>query len=337
MSADWTSAMDHEKPTGPVRNPTASGSEGEVGPNPPADDFFRRLKQDLHHPKAGNEAISAALQAVQRLASQVDTDASAGAVAEEAEFRACLACGSQNPADNRFCAICGVPQQDAPPFEPETPIASGPKPAAHAVGQHHYHHHYHHHYFSSPEGGAPLPGSETRATSAPVARDARARTQLGASISRGEAAVRKLTQDWALACNGKQLDDLVELYGADAIVLRPNVPPVRGTAAIRELFFGVLDAGLGEVELEPLRVEVFGDIAYEAGRCKMLVPFTMGKRREERGKYLLTLARLSGDWKILADCWSSDLSLGMNVDSGPAKPGAQSPPNPAFKPPRKGP
>ncbi len=103
-------------------------------------------------------------------------------------------------------------------------------------------------------------------------------------------------------------------------MLRPNVPPLRGTAAIREFFFGVLDAGLGDVELELLRVEIFGDIAYEAGRCKMLVPFTMGKRREERGKYLLTLARQVGDWKILADCWSSDLSLGVNVDSGPVKP-----------------
>ena len=76
------------------------------------------------------------------------------------------------------------------------------------------------------------------------------------------------------------------------------MPPLRGTAAIREFFFGVLDAGLGDVELELLRVEIFGDIAYEAGRCKMLVPFTMGKRREERGKYLLTLARQVGDWKI---------------------------------------
>jgi ketosteroid isomerase-like protein len=119
-------------------------------------------------------------------------------------------------------------------------------------------------------------------------------------------------------------------------VLRPNVPPVRGTAAIREFFFGVLDAGLGEVDMEPLRVETFGDVAYEAGRCKMLVPFTMGKRREERGKYLLTLARQAGDWKILADCWSSDLSLGVNVDSAPPKSNVQTP-NPAFKPPRKGP
>jgi ketosteroid isomerase-like protein len=330
--------MDHEKPTPPIRNLPPSGSEGELAPNPGVDDFFRRLKHDLN-PKPGTEAIAAALQAVQRLASQVDADDSTGAIAERLESRTCLSCGSQNPADNRFCAICGVPLADAPPQELNASVAPSAKPAAQAAGQHHYHHHYHHHYFASPEGGAPLAGVEPRASSStPVARDVRARSAPGGlSLSRGEAAVRKLTQDWALACNGKQLDDLVELYGADAIVLRPNVPPVRGTAAIREFFFGVLDAGLGEVDFEALRVEVFGDIAYEAGRCKMLVPFTMGKRREERGKYLLTLARQAGDWKILADCWSSDLSLGVNVDPGAPKVNVPGPPNPAFKPPRKGP
>jgi len=331
--------MDHEKPTGPLRNsPLPAGAEGAH--NPSVEDLFRRLQQDLHHPKPGNEAIAAALNAVQRLTTQVDTDASAGAVAEAAESRACLSCGSPNPVENRFCAICGVPQQDAPPLAPEAPSAASARPAPHAPGQHHYHHHYHHHYFASGEGGVPVAGSEQRAAgAAPVVRDARARTQLGgASLTRAEGAVRKLTQDWALACNTKQLDDLVDLYGADAVVLRPNVPPIRGTAAIREFFFGVLDAGLGEAELEPLRVEIFGEVAYEAGRCKMLVPFTMGKRREERGKYLLTLARQAGEWKILADCWSSDLSLASNVDSGPPKTIVQSPPNPALKPPlRKGP
>ncbi len=330
--------MDHEKPTGPGRNLPETGPEGELAHNPSVDDFFRRLKQDLHHPKPGTEAIAAALQAVQRMASQTDADNSVSDLAEGAESRACLACGSLNPAENKFCAICGVPQQDAPSRAAMLPAGSS-TPAPPAPGQHHYHHHYHHHYFTSPEAGGPVAGPEQRtATVAPAVRDARARAQLGGlSLSRVETAARKLMQDWVHACNSKHLDDLVELYAVDAVVLRPNVPPVRGTAAIREFFFGVLDAGLGEVEMDPLRLEVFGDIAYEAGRCKMLVPFTMGKRREERGKYLLILARQAGDWKVLADCWSSDLSLGMNVDSGPLKPSVQIPPNPAFKPPRKGP
>jgi ketosteroid isomerase-like protein len=155
-------------------------------------------------------------------------------------------------------------------------------------------------------------------------------------LSRAEAAVRQLTQDLALACNTKQLDDLVDLYGPDALVLRPNFPAVRGSAAIREFFFAALDAGLGEVEMEPLRVELFGEVAYEAGRCKMLVPVAMGKRREERGKYLIISTRQSGgEWKALADCWSSDLSLGVATDANSAK--VQSLANPTSRPSRKAP
>jgi ketosteroid isomerase-like protein len=112
----------------------------------------------------------------------------------------------------------------------------------------------------------------------------------------------------------------VEIYSTDAVVLRPNVAAVRGSAAIREFFFALLDGGLGEVEMEAWRTEVYGDVAYAAGRCKMLTPVAMGKRREERGKYLILCARQAGDWRIVADCWSSDLSLGFEVEAGP-KPG----------------
>src|SRR4029077_5723254 len=113
-------------------------------------------------------------------------------------------------------------------------------PAAEAPGDHHYHHHYHHHYFSSTNGGAELaPGPDLRMGSAapgPTGREvARPRTPLsGGSLSRAEMALRKTSQDWALACNTKQLDDLVDLYVPDATVLRPNVPAVRGTSSIRE-------------------------------------------------------------------------------------------------------
>ena len=159
-------------------------------------------------------------------------------------------------------------------------------------------------------------------------RDGRTRAALtGPSLSRAEAAVRQLTQDLALACNTKQLDDLVNLYGSDALVLRPNFPPVRGSAAIREFFVAALDAGLGEVEMEPMRTELLGDIAYEAGRCKMLVPIAMGKRREERGKYLIVSTRqANGEWKAVADSWSSDLSLGVSAESL-AKPQSQTRPS----------
>ncbi len=89
-----------------------------------------------------------------------------------------------------------------------------------------------------------------------AARDDKLRptAALRGDMSRAEAAVRSVTQEWVLACNTKHLDDLLELYTGDAIVLRSNCPPIRGASALREFFFGALDAGLGEVEIEPLRV-----------------------------------------------------------------------------------
>jgi uncharacterized protein (TIGR02246 family) len=230
----------------------------------------------------------------------------------------CHACGNRNPVGNKFCATCGVPLQTAAPTEVPT-VASPKKPAEAAAGPHYYHHHYHHHYFVSE--GAPVPNpQQSRDSNAPPRDAGRVRVPAplplaGSALSRAEVAVRKVTQDWALACNTTHLDDLVELYTADALVLRPNVSPLRGAASIREFLFSVLDAGLGEVELEPLRVELFGDVAWEAGRCKMLVPTASGKRREERGKYLVVLTRQAGEWKILADCWSSDLSLGVTGET----------------------
>ena len=148
---------------------------------------------------------------------------------------------------------------------------------------------------------------------------------LRGDMSRAEAAVRRIAHEWVLACNTKHLDDLLDLYTADALVLRSNISPLRGAAAVREFYFGALDAGLGEVEIDPLRTEVVGDLAYEAGRCKALIPSTTGKRREERGKYLWVCARQSnGEWKLAADCWSSDLTLSTLESDVPSGLGVKS-------------
>jgi len=127
---------------------------------------------------------------------------------------------------------------------------------------------------------------------------------------RAEIAARQVVQDWAQACNTRHIDDLLELYAPDATVIRSSIPPVRSLPAIREFLVSMLEAGLGEVEMDSLRLEIMGEVAVDLGRCKMLVPVAMGKRREERGKYLVVLVRQPvGTWRILADCWSSDLPV----------------------------
>jgi uncharacterized protein (TIGR02246 family) len=319
--------VDEETPAARNKKSPASGPEEELVRDSAVDEFFQRFKQDLHRPKPGHEAIAAALQAVQRLALEVDAE-DAGVVAEGTEGKICPACGGQNPGSNRFCSFCGVPFPQAErgsAMAEKEPAPSGDVNSQPLPGQHHYHHHYHHHYFSSSGDGIPVASPDPRVAGGTPAREpVRGRAAMGGpSLSRAEAAVRKLMQDWAQACNTKQLDDLVELYGTDALVMRPNLPAVRGASAIREFFFALVDSGFGDVQIEPLRTEVAGDFAYEAGRCTMLVPVAVSKRREERGKYLTVFARQAGEWRIVTDCWSSDLSFGASGEGGTAKPATQ--------------
>jgi ketosteroid isomerase-like protein len=323
------------------RNPRTSGlpSDSQVRGSE-LEDLYRGLQPEMRRPKPGPDALAAALEAVQRLAAEADAEQAADDTAQEptndSTTIVCRVCGYRNRRGNKFCGMCGVTvsqpeepesgvpaEEERPPsralvlppnafsdHEPEAEI----RPTANrtsAQETHHYHHHYHHHYFpGGPEGmGARSGGDAARVD---PARDLRPTAALRGDMSRAEAAVRHITHEWVLACNTKHLDDLLDLYVADALVLRSNCPPIRGAAAVREFFFGALDAGLGEVEVEPLRVEVVGDLAYEAGRCKALIPSATGKRREERGKYLWVCARQSnGEWKLAADCWSSDLTLSM--------------------------
>lgn len=308
------------------------------------DELYRRLQPEMRRPKPSADAIAAALEAAQRLAAEADAEQAADdathELAADSTSIVCQVCGYRNREGTKFCGMCGITvsapeaasgfaagQERAPSRalalppntgfdrQPDSEHALEHDPASRLAmtrpsGQetHHYHHHYHHHYFP---GGEP---QAARSAADPVradsGRDLRPTAALRGDMSRAEAAVRRIAQEWVLACNTKHLDDLIDLYTTDAIVLRSNCPPVRGASAVREFFFGALDAGLGEVEVEPLRLEVVGDLAYEAGRCKALIPSATGKRREERGKYLWVCARQSnGEWKLAADCWSSDLTL----------------------------
>jgi uncharacterized protein (TIGR02246 family) len=341
-------------------NPKPSSSQVH---SPEMDELYRRLQPEMNRPKPSPEALSAALEAAQRLAAEADAEQAADDTAQElsGDFVTivCRGCGYRNREGNKFCGMCGtmvaesqesqaatrreipereIPEQDRLPSRalalPDFALPNNASPQnafldhdpaerrattqPSGLETHHYHHHYHHHYF--PGGDAMAGRSSTDAMRDPVRESVRedkprvTAAQRG-DMSRAEAAVRSVTHEWVLGCNTKHLDDMLDLYTADAMVLRSNCAPIRGAAAIREFFFGALDAGLGEVELEPLRVEVIGDFAYEAGRCKALVPSASGKRREERGKYLWVCVRQSNnEWKLAADCWSADLTLG-NLES----------------------
>jgi uncharacterized protein (TIGR02246 family) len=345
----------------------AEDAGSKVGPyNPALGEIYQRLYPEMRRPKPNQEAIAAALQAMQRLTMKMDSETAVEETSHAGTALSipCGACGHLNREGNRFCAMCGTRAEgtkgggaglaateleNVNPQAERSPVPSSPVPGssvrgsaisdsrsraqrpslpvhgeveqtdtepAGAPGTHHYHHHYHHHYFP---GGSEIGGSSPRAIAPETARETDrlriAAAAKGEPMTRNEAAVRRLTQEWVLACNMRQLDELLELYAPDAVVLRSNLPLLRGAAQIREFFFSALESGLGEVSLEPMRVEISGEIAHEVGRYSALVPGNAGKRREERGKYLWVFAKPNGgDWKLVSECWSSDLTL-TNAES----------------------
>ncbi|HET7209267.1 MAG TPA: nuclear transport factor 2 family protein [Terriglobales bacterium] len=328
---EWREVAE-EKQRDPEETTPEALQEGPLEGNPDVEDFFHRLleKQDMRRPKPGPEAIAAALQAIQRLGARMDAEREQAeeAVSENTgtESPACAVCGYENVGTNQFCGMCGTPLKSGPELAHVRPGV----PRAPGEAQHHYHHHYHH--FVAGQDADVAAAIAQKAMGLPGGAPAGAKEGVkpravtpAPGQSRAEAIVRQMVQDWALACNNKQIDDVLEFYASDAMVVRPNIPPVRGTAAIREFFVAALQSGLGDVEMEPLRVDLLGDVAYQVGRCKMLVPVVVGKRREERGKFVIVLVKQqTGEWKAVVDCWSTDLGLNLGVET-PAGPAASFP------------
>lgn len=295
---------DDPKPSDPARDKPDSRKDRPLESHE-IEEFFQRLHGNFHWPKPNAESVAAASEAIHRLSGSAAAQTATGKADESGS--PCSACGGALPAAARFCFWCGIPAQ---------PIAGNATTHTHPGVQHHLHHHYHHlapgnaipgSAFLGPVAVSGAPSAESE-TSAPRGL---APGSPGVSTGgRAEAGARKVVQDWAQACNNKHIDDLLELYAADATLIRSSLPPVRSLPAIRAFLISLLEAGLGDVEMESLRVEMLGEIAIDLGRCKMLVPIAMGKRREERGKYLIVLVRQpAGTWKILADCWSADLAV----------------------------
>jgi len=288
-------------------DPKPTESKEDVAANQDIDEFFHRLPANFRWPKPNAAAVAAAVEAIQRLGSSEPLDAATASQSAGAPAT-CGGCGGAVPAAARFCLWCGL-------------ATDGSSPAA---SQQHVHHHYHHLVPASP-ASSPTPAAAEQDSSTPRGRAPGSGGP--APGGRAETAARQVVQDWAQACNTRHIDDLVELYAADATLIRSSVPPVRSLPAIREFLLSVLEAGLGEVEMESLRLELMGDIAMDLGRCKMLVPVAMGKRREERGKYLVVMVRQPvGTWKILADCWSSDQSVAPPPEPASRKANEPSPP-----------
>jgi uncharacterized protein (TIGR02246 family) len=121
-----------------------------------------------------------------------------------------------------------------------------------------------------------------------------------------EAAIRAQTTNFFKAYNSADAKALAAGYTDDALLMPPNLPGVRGRAAI-EAFFSkeVKDAQAGGVVLvlnPQTEVGVAGNTGWESGT------FTVTIKGEvvDAGKFLSVSRKQHGKWLYYRDTWSSD-------------------------------
>jgi uncharacterized protein (TIGR02246 family) len=273
-------------------------------PNSAADDFFVKMNRQFRRPKPSEEAVAAALQAIQTLAGGVvSTETNAqGEESVTVEGAQCPKCGGMNAESNRFCGYCGtlVERTQTSTAKPMASSATGPSP--NPAGQHIYHHHYHHHYFP---GTGPRPTQNAQiAVSESVSPAISATDTVG-----GELGLRQLVEDWISHANSKAFDQLAALYSADAILVRSDATLLSGRSSIRQYLEA---SSSSEVQLELTDTRLGGGVACLAGVNRIL-PGRLARGAQERGgKFLMVARQESGRWRILADIWC------MNRDRLPA-------------------
>jgi uncharacterized protein (TIGR02246 family) len=123
-----------------------------------------------------------------------------------------------------------------------------------------------------------------------------------------ESTIRGLTQDFRTAFNTGNYDQVAALFATDGVFMAPNYEPVSGSKSIERMLRELGDQGYQDLRVETTRIEQSGDIAMEIGRYTVSIVEENGRAFTDQGKYLVVWRRL-GAWRVVADCWSSNLPV----------------------------
>lgn len=118
--------------------------------------------------------------------------------------------------------------------------------------------------------------------------------------------IRGLTQDFSMNFNTGNYDQVAGLFASDGIFMAPHNESIVGPKPIERKLREFGESGYQDLRLETIRVDSSGDMAMEIGRYSVSVVSDNSSTKADRGKYVKVWRRL-GAWRIVADCWSSNL------------------------------
>lgn len=116
-------------------------------------------------------------------------------------------------------------------------------------------------------------------------------------MDRQEAAT--IVERYQAATNTEDAGQLAALYAPDAFLLPPDGGVVHGQDQIHQFWSEGLERGL---VMDTLRLVLAGDVGWVAGRYYLA---GSDDAPPDSGKFVLTLTRGEGGWRVAADIWNA--------------------------------
>ena len=130
-----------------------------------------------------------------------------------------------------------------------------------------------------------------------------------------KAAIDASNANWARLSAAGHSDSIAQYFHANAVMLPPNMSPVRGRDSITA-FFAVINTMSTTPPTLAVRAEevwASGASATEVGRWTFTMPpnatLPPGMTAVDSGKYMVHWVQENGQWLIAHDIWNSDLPL----------------------------
>ena len=127
-------------------------------------------------------------------------------------------------------------------------------------------------------------------------------------------AIDAANAQWPRLTSTGHADSIAEVYAADAVLMPPNMPTMRGKDAVRTFFatINTIDPR-PTLTLRAVTVVASGPVAVETGRWHWAFPagakLPPGMAAVDSGKYIVRWTQQNGRWLMVDDIWNSDSPL----------------------------
>jgi uncharacterized protein (TIGR02246 family) len=122
-----------------------------------------------------------------------------------------------------------------------------------------------------------------------------------------DAAIRGVTDAYVKATLAVDPKAIADLYTEDAVEMPPNMPAVKGRAAIQQFYQKQFAAGkIARFTLTHLESRALGDTGFDVGTYQQSITPAKGAAMEDSGKYTVILKRADGRWRVAYAIYNSD-------------------------------